>query len=202
MAKTCSICKETKSFDFFAERKSMKDGHQSECKVCQSARTTRYRKANPEKVAESQKKYREKNKDKLDAYIKEYRSNNDEIVKNACFRYHWVNRDSLLEKKKEYYQNNKDKSYEANRNRRALARGAEGKHFIADIRSILENQNGRCKVCFVDVREGYHVDHIVPLIKGGSNWPNNLQILCPSCNTSKGARDYDEWMQNRKIEEI
>lgn len=36
--------------------------------------------------------------------------------------------------------------------------------------------------------ESYHIDHIIPLNCGGTNDATNLQLLCNSCNTSKGAR--------------
>jgi 5-methylcytosine-specific restriction endonuclease McrA len=35
---------------------------------------------------------------------------------------------------------------------------------------------------------GLHVDHVHPLSKGGKSTPENLQLLCPGCNTRKGAR--------------
>jgi 5-methylcytosine-specific restriction endonuclease McrA len=38
------------------------------------------------------------------------------------------------------------------------------------------------------------LDHIVPLSKGGSNNPLNMLVACRSCNSSKGARSWDEWM--------
>ncbi len=35
----------------------------------------------------------------------------------------------------------------------------------------------------------YHVDHIVPLALGGDEWDlANLELSCPRCNLSKGAR--------------
>jgi 5-methylcytosine-specific restriction endonuclease McrA len=33
-----------------------------------------------------------------------------------------------------------------------------------------------------------HVDHIVPIARGGTNAPDNLRTLCASCNVGKGAK--------------
>jgi len=45
---------------------------------------------------------------------------------------------------------------------------------------------GRCLVCGTDRK--LTVDHVWPLSKGGSNHRRNLQCLCQSCNSRKGAR--------------
>lgn len=39
-----------------------------------------------------------------------------------------------------------------------------------------------------------HIDHIVPLSRGGGNELDNLQILCMSCNFSKGTKTMAEWV--------
>jgi 5-methylcytosine-specific restriction endonuclease McrA len=39
------------------------------------------------------------------------------------------------------------------------------------------------------LKDGYQIDHIVPLSKGGSNWPRNIQLTCRFCNHSKRAHD-------------
>ena len=104
-------------------------------------------------------KYRNKNREKLDSYIAEWRRNNPE-------------------KKLAY-----------GRNRKSRKRGANGAHTGQDIVEIAAAQKGRCAYCRVALGPRYHVDHIMPLAKGGSNDRRNLQILCKSCNSSKKALD-------------
>jgi 5-methylcytosine-specific restriction endonuclease McrA len=54
---------------------------------------------------------------------------------------------------------------------------------------LLEAQEWRCKACQCDLHvSGYHRDHIMPLALGGAHEDANIQILCPFCNLSKGAK--------------
>lgn len=38
-----------------------------------------------------------------------------------------------------------------------------------------------------------HLDHVIPLSRGGSNWPANIRPSCEHCNLSKGAKLITEW---------
>jgi 5-methylcytosine-specific restriction endonuclease McrA len=83
---------------------------------------------------------------------------------------------------------------EAKRN--SLKRNAEGSFTIEDINNLLLTQNGLCTVCKIKLTEsGYHIDHKIPLVRGGSNWPDNLQLLCPHDNVSKNSLTDDEYRQ-------
>lgn len=79
--------------------------------------------------------------------------------------------------------------------RRARQAGAEGHFSGEDISALFTAQRGFCAgPCGRALRVfGYHVDHKTPLSRGGSNWPDNLQLLCPKCNGSKGTKTDDEW---------
>jgi 5-methylcytosine-specific restriction endonuclease McrA len=73
--------------------------------------------------------------------------------------------------------------------RRARKRNAEGSYTAADTKRLRAEQGDRCAHCKAALRGKGHVDHVQPLSKGGSNWPDNLQLLCGPCNLSKHAKD-------------
>jgi len=50
---------------------------------------------------------------------------------------------------------------------------------------ILTRDNHACKRCG---QPAQHVDHRVPVTRGGTDHPSNLQALCADCNHKKGAR--------------
>ena len=57
---------------------------------------------------------------------------------------------------------------------------------------IMKRDNFRCVLCGRTAREGVklHVDHIVPVAKGGLTVPDNLRTLCDQCNLGKSDK-YD-----------
>lgn len=73
----------------------------------------------------------------------------------------------------------------ATRRTRIMGRGT---YTAKDVRVIYRVQDGRCALCRRALHMEYHVDHIVPIAKGGWNVFDNLQLLCPRCNLTKGAK--------------
>jgi len=58
-------------------------------------------------------------------------------------------------------------------------------------RVVYERDGGICMICGSRIRrhQKFHVDHIVPLSKGGAEFDlTNLQLACPQCNLYKGAK--------------
>lgn len=43
------------------------------------------------------------------------------------------------------------------------------------------------------------VDHVVPLVRGGTNYEGNLVPCCKSCNSSKAGRMVVEWRTGRRL---
>lgn len=84
--------------------------------------------------------------------------------------------------------------YSRQRRQHRSARAA-GSFSQADIDRIYRQQNGCCQYCGIRVydRKDYHVDHVVPLSRGGTNYPANLVIACTKCNISKGDKLLHEW---------
>jgi hypothetical protein len=51
-----------------------------------------------------------------------------------------------------------------------------------------EVQNGECYYCHAPLQNKYHVDHRIPVSRGGGDGPENLACACPTCNMRKGAK--------------
>lgn len=83
------------------------------------------------------------------------------------------------------------------RNRRARLKAAEGRHTADEVNNLFKIQRGRCAnpLCRKSLADGYHADHIKPIVSGGTNWIRNIQLLCGPCNVRKNATDPVEWAQ-------
>lgn len=56
--------------------------------------------------------------------------------------------------------------------------------------NILKRDNFRCQICGSNAQDGVklHVDHIVPVSKGGQTIETNLRTLCDRCNLGKSDK--------------
>jgi 5-methylcytosine-specific restriction endonuclease McrA len=51
----------------------------------------------------------------------------------------------------------------------------------------------KCEFCKKDIGNNYHLEHLVPLSKQGTNIIENLAISCPECNLRKAIKTYKEF---------
>lgn len=214
--KVCSKCCAEKPKAEFSKDASMKDGFRGICKSCAAARSAAQYAANPGKARARMAEYRASNREAIKAYRSAYYAAHSEKIKanKAAYRlsspeklrardaaYHSANPEKVSARYSAWRRDNPDKRAANDRNRRARTRSAEGKHTAADVSAIFEAQRGLCANCqtklFKSGKQKYHVDHIMPLALCGSNWPSNLQCLCPTCNLSKGAKHPDEWAKQQ-----
>ena len=150
-----------------------------------------WRRKNSEKFAASLAKYRAKNFETLKAKAKARLSQPGQLeaLRGKQRIYYRNNADMRTASTRRWRAENPEKARASDRNKKAIRKGAEGTHTQADIERIYSAQKGKCAHCKVKIKSGYHVDHIKPLSRGGSNWPRNLQLLCPACNMRKHATD-------------
>lgn len=195
--KICKKCKIEKQKTEFYKSKITKDGLRGSCKACAAL----YLEANRDAIATTRAAYRAANREAISARDAEYKKANRETIAVWMAGYQKSNREKIAARKAEHYAANTEKFIAYSRNRRARVRSAEGSHNSADVRAIFEKQQGLCANCetklFKSGKQKFHVDHIMPLALGGSNWPANLQCLCPACNLSKCAKHPDDWAKEQ-----
>ena len=70
--------------------------------------------------------------------------------------------------------------------RRRSVEQDERKRLTRQMRENVFARDGRvCRACGVE--DDLHIDHIQPIAAGGRSVMSNLQVLCRTCNLSKGA---------------
>lgn len=143
-------------------------------KSANNKRSTAWQIANKETAKASVKKWKDANREYLRAYDKVKYDSDVEAARARTAAWRKANPEKVAER---------------NRRRRAAKHGATGSHTQNDIAELLKLQRSRCVYCNKSLKSGYHIDHILPLSKGGSNAKSNLQLTCAKCNLTKGSRD-------------
>ena len=56
--------------------------------------------------------------------------------------------------------------------------------------AIKQRDNYTCQICgkYMPDEVGLHIDHIIPISKGGKSIPSNLRVLCSKCNGRKSDK--------------
>ena len=74
------------------------------------------------------------------------------------------------------------------------------KNTVLDIvRAFVYDRDGMvCRYCG-DEDGPFHLDHVLPLARGGDDEATNLTVACARCNCSKGQKTLEEWGWPRAI---
>jgi hypothetical protein len=160
-----------------------------------TAQTKAWQKANKEKYHGYAKRWTDANPERVKAYQKSWRVANKEKQRATTKAWRLANRERFDQVANEWREANRTAVRCMWRNRRARVRNADGKHTTDQIHELLQKQRNKCASCRTSLKTGYHADHIVPLARGGTNDIGNIQLLCVSCNLSKGHSDPVAWAQ-------
>jgi 5-methylcytosine-specific restriction endonuclease McrA len=146
---------------------------------------------------ESRKRYQEK-KEKIKEQHARYRKENPSKMKKCRTRWQKNNTEKSRAATARWYKENPEKTKAINHNNRARRAACEGKLSSGIAERLLAFQKNRCAVCRASLkRAGYHLDHVIPLARGGKNVDRNIQLTCPKCNQKKHAKDPIAFMQER-----
>lgn len=163
----------------------------------------KYRQKNTEYYRQYHKKYRQENTEAIKQQRKRYYQENFELVNQRNKRYHQANAESIKRYRKQYDKQYNKQYLQTERGREAnYRRNLKRKSYKHKVdftpherKQILDRDNWNCQSCGIEVHDRSngdwntpdkaHIDHIVPISKGGNSEPSNLQVLCRTCNLSK-----------------
>ena len=165
----------------------------------------RYRLKNKEKIAEIGKTYytknketilekamiyRSENKERRSAVQKKYNDNNKGKIKKIDRDYRAKNSDKIKQKQKEYRSTEyakENKRIDCRRRRALKKTTADGTITKESLDTLLHSQDNKCYHCGCELDNTKHLDHFIPISKGGVHSINNVVWSCPSCNLKKSA---------------
>ena len=150
--------------------------------------TRKWHKKNKARDVESQRAYRAANPEKRRAYLDAHRTEHNAYSRKSRQRY--PERVAAYARR---YRVEKPHILKALSNKRRAQKTAAGGSFTGgEWRALCELYDHTCLACGKrepDIK--LTADHVIPVSKGGNSYITNIQPLCRSCNSSKGARIID-----------
>lgn len=86
----------------------------------------------------------------------------------------------------------KDEKAEARRERDRLRKASLPSNWSSIRLQVIARDGFVCAYCG-EVTDDIHIDHVMPLSRGGSSEMGNLVVACPTCNVSKKDKTPEEW---------
>lgn len=70
---------------------------------------------------------------------------------------------------------------------------AGGETSAAVIEQMVMDQDNKCAYCAEELVEQFHIEHMIPVSRGGNGDWTNIAITCQACNLSKGNKTLEEF---------
>jgi len=151
-----------------ASRKAYNEAHAEE----RAAYSREWKRQHKAEWAEYMKLWAEKHRDHRAKYGKAYRLENADKVKASQKTYALANPDKMADKWAR---------------RRALKLSVTVENVSRA--EVYKRDRGRCHLCGKKVpKRRWHMDHIIPLARGGEHSYANVSVSCPTCNMRKGVK--------------
>ena len=186
-----------------------------EYKAKAAIRRKRYYEKNKERIQEKQRDYwnNKRDKEKSKARTRQYYLDNKEVILARSKKYYEENKEKSRNYQAKHYEENKD-SYRENSKKwnkknpdkvKASKKEYRAKKFQAPSEPWTPNEiaaagTGKCPYCGRQIGIIYdssimHIDHVIPLSRGGTNLIENLEPVCVRCNLSKSNKTKEEFLK-------
>ena len=200
--KTCSKCKLEfpKTLEFFHKKL---EGLHFYCKSCVKEINKAYRLANPEKLKQIHKAWSLANPENIRASSRKWDLANTEKKAEIGKIYYLANSEKVKARQKAYSLANPDKGNAKARKRRARIKGNE--YIPYTEQQVLETYGIDCNICNLPIdlntarqvgipgwQNGLHIDHLIPISKGGPDTLENVRPTHGLCNITKNNKEQYE----------
>jgi 5-methylcytosine-specific restriction endonuclease McrA len=159
----------------------------------------RWRIKNADKQRALTKAWAEKNKDRINARVRERYALNPEKYRQKTRQKRDKDRAAYNKSERERRNNAKARAmrsaYESKRRAAKALSAIECAGVNEYFQKIKSSKSVNCYYCGSAVSGSVsHIDHMVPLARGGAHRVENLCVACPSCNLRKGKKTHIEFL--------
>jgi 5-methylcytosine-specific restriction endonuclease McrA len=197
MKKCVGPCGLVKGVSCFNKNRSKNDGFSTECKDCVNDYNRHYRanSKNKIKAAEYNKAYRKDNAEELEDKRKIYAAEHKDEQRDRAHQHYETNKEPYKARVAQYKKERPEQYKEYEYRRRAKKKGALVVEKIRDT-DVIAMYGDQCFYCEDGQYE--HLDHYIPLSKGGQHTLDNVRPACMGCNLSKNNKMPEIWLKEKR----